>query len=127
MGNFKIGVAGTNINSFIDIFPDYRYSFPETKNQIDHRTLSGKLFSYKFFTFNRFEVPLSWVNSDNRLLVNSWWNDNSNLVYFENYPDTSSGAGFEVRITNPEEPFPSYNRMYEYQFYAGSVVLEEYS
>ena len=124
MGDFKLGVAGTNINSFAVISPEYDYVFPKTKDQVDHRTLSGKLFSYLFSTFNKFEIPETWVNSENRSLVNSLWEANSNLVLFENYPDTSSGDGFEVRITNKEEPYPSFVRPYFLEFYQGSLILE---
>jgi hypothetical protein len=122
MGNFKLGPATTFIGSYITLNPEYDYAFPEIKDQVDHRSLSGVLFSYKFNIIKKFEIPESFVNSSNRSLVNSWWSDNTELALFEDFPDI--GSGWKVRIINKEEPYPQFERPYFLTQHKGTLMLE---
>jgi hypothetical protein len=121
MSTFRLGP----VSSVIELDPDYDYTFELTKVQTDHRTRSGKLFSYKFATYRRFEVPESWVNSSQRTLVNSWWETNTELAFFDDY-DTYPQSYWNVRIMNDKEPYPEFIKPYFKQFYSGELILETY-
>jgi len=122
---FLIGPSATDVTSFLEVYPDYDYAFPLTKEQIQNRTLSGKLYSYTFFTYNKFEIPESWVNSENRTTINSFWQTNANLEFYTDY-NSYPNSYYDVRITNDEEPYPQFVKPYFNQFFRGTLKLEEY-
>lgn len=77
MGNWQVGP----VNSYIDIFPGWGMEQEKTWINISHqRRRDGSLKSYQEAgDFDRFSMPLSWVSSGDKALVNSWAQDITDL------------------------------------------------
>jgi hypothetical protein len=122
---FLIGPSATDVTSFIELYPDYEYTFTKVKDHVDNRTLSGKMYSYTFSTFDIFDIPESWINSADRTAINSFWLANTNLEFYQDY-NTYPASFHDVRITNKEEPYPNFVKPYFRQFFEGTLNLETY-
>ena len=122
---FLIGPSSTDVTSFIELYPDYEYTFTKVKDHVDNRTLSGKMYSYTFSTFDMFDIPESWINSADRTAINSFWLANTNIEFYQDY-NTYPNSYYDVRITNKEEPYPNFVKPYFRQFFEGTLNLETY-
>ena len=122
---FLIGESSTDISSFVQLYPDYSYTFTKVKDHVDNRTLSGKMYSYTFSTYDEFEIPESWVSSENRVYVNSLWLSNTNLEFYTDY-NIYPNSYYNVRITNTEEPYPNFIKPYFKEFFEGTLNLGTY-
>ena len=71
-----------------------------------NRAVSGKLHTYKIANSKQFKytVPLSFVSSEDKLQINSWWSAQSELIFQISDSDTS-GEHISVRIININNPF----------------------
>lgn len=120
MGDMQLGPVG----SLITVTPDYDYQFAETQvARADIRTRNGTLYSFiESGEFTKFSLPISWVSSFDRSLVNSWWKTGTDLRLVENSDSPSSF--FNVRVVGNEEPFQTFVRPYFQQFYEGEIELE---
>jgi len=119
MGNWQVGP----VNSYIDIFPGWGTTQEKTWINIHHqRRRNGSLKSYQEpGEFEKFEMPMSWVSSGDRALVNSWA---QNIMDLRLIPDSDSPSSYyDVRITNTQEPLTSAVKPYE-NFYQGEIVFE---
>lgn len=120
MGELQLGP----VNSLISI-PNVSYGFTQTEvlDRQDIRTKSGGLFTFiETGTFHQFKLPMSWVNSLDRSLVNSWWKTATDLTFLLDSDFPSSL--FTVRIMKKEEPFQTFVQPYFQTFYEGELVLE---
>lgn len=120
--SMRLGPTG----SLVTIVPEYSFAIAKTKEEARHRAHSGKLYQYLFNVYSKFEIPLNWVSSSDRTLMNSWWETNTNLEFYDDVEGAPSSF-FDVRITNDIDPFPSFVRPYFQEFYEGTLVLEEYT
>lgn len=120
MGELQLGPVGSLIG-----IANVSYGFEQSEvlDRQDIRTKAGGLFTFiESGTFSRFKLPMSWVSSLDRSLVNSWWKTATDLTFLldSDFPSSS----FTVRITKNEEPFQSFVQPYFQQFYEGELVLE---
>ena len=115
----KLGPTG----SYITIEPTYNYEQIETLDRKDLRSKEGGLFTYLApGSFTKFKIPLSWVNSSDRALVNSWWRTGTNVEFV---PDTAvSSTFFTCRVMDNKEPFRKFVEPYYQTFYQGKIILE---
>lgn len=119
MSTAQLGPTG----SYINLYPNYDYEFIKTLERQDVRTKAGNLYTYvDSGNWYSFKLPLSWVNSSDRSLVNSWWENATDLLFFEN--SDQSSVYYNVRIVGKEEPFNSFVRPYFQIYYEGEIVLE---
>lgn len=117
--NAQLGPVG----SYINLFLTYDYNFTRTIDRVDMRTQGGALYTYLGSQrFRKFTLPLTWVNSSDRALVNSWWESGANLRFIED--STYTGSYYDVRITGNEEPFTKYKEPYFQVYFDGQIVLE---
>lgn len=120
MSTMKLGPTSATL---ITVEPDYGYTFAKVKNEIQKRSQSGKLFLYRFSIHDQFELPISWINSSDRSLVNSWWTSNVALQFYEDV-DTHPNSLFNVKIVSDSESFQNFIKPYQNQFYQGTILLE---
>lgn len=121
MGERQLGPVGSYITLTDKM--DYRYEFAETLDRKDIRTKQGQLYTYiGQGNWRRFRLPMSWVSSSDRSLINSWWKTGTDLLFFEDSDQTS--VFFDVRIVGVQEPFQSFVKPYFQTYYQGEVILE---
>ena len=108
----------------LDTMADYGYNFTENQDKYDLRTKGGKLFSYvtPAGKFNTFRIPLRFVNSSDRSLINSWFSTATDLRFIED--NTFATSYYTVRITGKTDPLNKFVEPYFRQFYDGELVLE---
>jgi hypothetical protein len=111
-------VSGTGVT----LEPTFDYRFNEVQEKSINRTITGVLGTFVNSPgFTRFEVPISFISSSDRAVVNSWYNSTSTLQFSE---DQGVSDVTTVRIMGEVEPFPQYADPYEFIEYAGMLVLE---
>lgn len=101
----------------------YDSEFKEVLPRVDNRTITGALKTYiGAGDYSQWRYPMSWINSLDRSLVNSWWKSGATLSLVEDstYPDSLT----LVRIMGVEEPFQSFVLPYQGTYYEGEVILE---
>lgn len=107
----------------VTLRPEYDFERDLVKIENRHRTKSGRLYTYLWATYPRFEFSVQYVSSASAALVNSWWSANTNLLFFI----TTSGATevFSVQLTTKSRPLASFVEPGA-QYYKGKILLEGY-
>jgi hypothetical protein len=107
----------------LQIYPEWEMKRFTKQNRHEHRTKGGKLYSYTWGQYNRFEVPVEYVSNSKALIINSWWATDA-LIYFKIY----SGGVWEVNtchLMNDSAPLPSLVRPYT-NYRKGTLTLETF-
>lgn len=105
--NFLITVV-TGTDSVFSVYPTYGFRENKQVNNTNRRTVGGSLHSYKLLGHSwRYTVPLTFVSSDEREVLNRWWADQTELQF---YFDTASASGVSFQtvrceISNRTMPF----------------------
>ena len=120
MGDFAI-TSISDADSAYTLHPDWSFSERETMIVSRHRTQGGKLFSYKWAQLYRFQIPLRFVDSAGRHLLNSWWGDQEPLALTLDTSETPSTV--QCVIVNDSLPINKFERPYVDQF-SGLLQLE---
>jgi len=105
----------------LDVEPEWSYEDRTTKMEDRHRARSSVEYVYKWSEYNVFNVPVMYVNSEFRAIVNSWWSSNTDLKWMEE----GTAAVYNVRITNKNKPIGKHVAPYRDQF-EGIIELESY-
>lgn len=107
----------------IQIYPEWDLKRETIQNRADHRTKGGKLYSYKWGSFERHTIPIDFIQNSKAATVNSWWATDA-LIHLKIY----SGGVWETNcyhIMNGSAPFPDRVKPY-YQYKKGTLVLETF-
>jgi hypothetical protein len=107
----------------LQIYPDWSMKRYAKQNRSDHRTKGGKLYSYQWGDYDRFEIPLEYVSNSKAYVVNSWWATDA-LIYLKIY----SGGVWEVNtchLMNDDAPFSNRKKPYT-QYMNGNLYLETF-
>lgn len=90
----------------IDLKVDYASIHGKGQLSSKHRTLSGKMYVYKHGDYikNRFNV--NYMSAPNAAIVNSWWENNTELLLFVN-----SSSGQPDAAIDYSEVFSDYTRV----------------
>lgn len=108
----------------ITIAPEWSTKFEAVQNKSAHRTKSGKLYSYKWGNFNRYEIPIEYLSSSQSSVINSWWAADAYVVlvrYWEGSYDFSQSC----RMVNASAPMDELPKPY-YHYRSGRIELETY-
>jgi hypothetical protein len=107
----------------LEVIPKWEYAPNINKIESDLRTKTGKLYKRKMAEWRNFTVPVEFFPSSKAALVNSWFKDNTKLLWVV----TSSTVTqvFSVQITNNSRPFDKFDDTNIDQF-KGVIELEEY-
>lgn len=105
----------------LDLNIDYEIEYSGERLENVHRTRDGGLYVYTWGTFKKFKLPVSYVNSNFRSVVNSWWESGAELVL-----TTENGTSINsVQLRNKSIPIAKVIKPYEDQF-QGTLILETY-
>ena len=91
---------------------------------VRHRSRSGKLYTYQFFTDKwRYEVPVIILVSSDADQINTWAKDNTELTF---YPDLINEPSVTktMHIVNEGDPLQMMAYTWESR-YEGTIILEE--
>jgi hypothetical protein len=105
----------------VQIFPEWELRAGMKKTTTSIRTNLGKLYTYKWGQFKRFEVPVRYISTSKAAIVNSWW-QTADLLHWKVY----SGGVWEtnsVMIVNKTAPFNDFEKGYM-SLMKGNLELE---
>ncbi len=115
---FILQISSTQQLSFD---PEYDYQEDHRKIEHRHRARSSDQYIYHWATYRRLRFSVEYVNSEFMSVINSWWESNTGLQFYEQgSPDVSS-----VKIANRGKPISKRIRPYNDQF-MGTIELEGY-
>ncbi len=120
MSGFTLFQNSANGVSFT---PEFGFKTDDRKIENTVRTRSAIQYKFKTGDFKRWSLPIRFVNSSDKKTINDWWNDNTDLFFYDDN-DTSIAATFVVRITNRASPIRSPERPYDY-LWKGKIEIEE--
>lgn len=120
MGDFFL-TSISDVSCPLAIHPEWSFQDQETQIQSRHRTQGGKLFSYLWANFFKYQVPLRFVNSAAQSLINAWWERQDDVAFTLNSSETESTV--LCRIVNTSLPINRFVRPYNDQF-EGALLLE---
>ncbi len=105
----------------VTINPDYGYKLEDSKIENEHRVRTGARYVYKWGSFNKWSIPVSYVNSSFMAIVNSYWQSNTALLF----KSESAAAVYSVQVTNDKLPIAEFIKPYD-TLYKGVIELETY-
>lgn len=117
---FKIGISSVDA---VQIYPTYEYKPSEEKIDSVHRSRSGSLYQYKWGDYEKWEVPVEYVPNSIAATINSWWNTNTELLFF-----IVSDSNVEVNsiiLRNDKRPLAEFNKPYDV-YKKGKIIMETY-
>jgi len=106
----------------VDVEPTWGYSQSDEKIENRHRVRSGKSYVYKWGEFKRYKLPMTYVDSNFKSIVNSYWNTNTQLLFMEVGNPSSVSS---VRISNKKIPIGLNVEPYA-DLFEGVIELETY-
>lgn len=109
-------------NAHLELLPDWNFDDKGAKMQSEHVTRSGKRYVYKWGEYCKFSFGVSFLNSSQAAIINSWWSTNTKLLFMEN---VTSAAVYSVMLTGNEKPIGNYVKPYMTLF-KGKIDLQGY-
>jgi len=97
---FELGVSSVDA---VEVMPHTSFKNREKMIRSDFRSSDGTLFSYKWGDYKQFDFKTEFVPSNSAMLINSWWNSQSELLFFIN-----SGSGIADQVIDYSEVFSDY-------------------
>ena len=92
MGEIRLEtIKETEANTFVMLHPQWNYQESAQVSRSLHRTLNGKLFSYKWGNFARISLPLQFVPPDVGAVLEQWWRDDERLLFRMDTDKTRNG------------------------------------
>lgn len=120
MKNFVLQVSSA---AQVSVFPEFDFKEPDQKIETKIRARSSRHYAYKFSGFKAWDFSVKHVNSSFKAVVNSWWNTNTVLQFYE----VQSGAAISdvstVRIMNSSKPISAPILPYS-DLFQGEIRLE---
>lgn len=104
----ELHLLDTRVNTFIEIDPTWGFLQTGTIVENSQRTLGGILRSTVWDSYNRYTIPLQYVNSSVQSAINENWKaDNDIFLVFNK---TNSIESIQCKFTNKTKPLDRYNR-----------------
>ena len=118
---YQLGITSVDA---INLYPDRSgYNFGNVLIRDDNRLDNGNLETYIQAKYERFEMSLWCVSSRDAMIVNSWWETGTELLFFVTSDSTVEVNS--VMIMGDECPFQQFHSPYEDR-YNGNIVMETY-
>jgi len=117
---YELGITSVDA---VQLYPNWDYSNGDTMTKSQHRTRSGNLYQYKWNDYKKISFKASWVNSETKSIVNSWWSSQAELIWF--VADGATVDVTSVMILNKDAPFQQNVKPYT-EYWQGVIELEEY-
>ena len=106
---------------YVDVEPEYTLKESGKKVESRHRVRDGGEFVYKWGEYDTVSVPVMYVNSSFKTTVNSWWSDNTDLIW----NNRLSSEVTSVHVTNKSKPIDAFNKPYN-DLFKGKIELGTY-
>lgn len=107
----------------VTLYPEWDYWQGEKQMRTETRAKSGRLRLYKWYDYDRIDFGLNWVPASDAALVNSWWDSNTELLFF--VTSDSITEVHSVMLMNDDTPLAAYNKPYN-NYFTGRIELEGY-
>lgn len=114
---------GMNHATKIELFPEYDFKIAKKQIRDQHRSKSGRLRLYKWADYNRIEFSLTWIQDADAVIINSWWDTNTELLFYVTSDSTTDV--YSVMILNTDTPLSQYDAPY-IDHRKGKMLLEGY-
>ena len=112
-------ILQANSSNQLTVYPEFGYKFRQKKVEERKRTWSSDEFIYNYSAYKMFDVPVSFVNSSFKAVVNSWWGANTILQWYEvGTTDVST-----VRVVGNQTPIDQLIKPYD-DLFKGTIKLE---
>lgn len=111
----------SDASDFVYVNPEYDYLDSAEKIENRHRARSSREYVYKWSQYTKKSMSVSFVNSEFKYKVNSWWSYNSSLQWH----DLDALSYIDVKLVNGSQPIDSVVRPYTTVF-EGTIELETY-
>lgn len=94
----------------IDLHPERNLTLNDELFLGEHQTIGGANPSYKWGFNKKWKLPLEYLEENEALLINQWWQDTKPLLFTWDTSDTT--AQFIVTMTNNQTPITQFNKPY---------------
>lgn len=105
----------------IYIAPDFDFENKTEKIESRHRVRSGEEYVYKWGEFRKFEMGVSFVNSSFKSVINSYWYDNTKLLFVQ----SGDMKIYSVQVSNNNLPVGNLIAPYT-NLFRGTIELESF-
>lgn len=103
----------------LDVYPEYDFKDTAEKIEEQYRTRDASLYTHRWAEFQKVKFSVSFVNSEFKSIVNSWWSSNTPLLWMEvGAADVSS-----VQLTGKDKPVSKLQKPYT-DLFAGTIEFE---
>jgi len=106
----------------IELEPEYDFTRKDAKKETALRACGGTLWVYKWGDWDQWKFGLTFINSNDASIVNSWWKSNTELQFYSSN-DTSDVS--TVLIRNKNTPLGKMQQPYTTLF-RGMIELSTY-
>jgi len=105
----------------VTVEPEWDLKEKDSKIETRNRTRSGAEYVYKWGDYQTTKFSVMYVNSDFKSIVNSYWNNNVDLLWMEE----GGSIVTSVHIVNKNTPIGGYIKPYSDTF-KGTIELSTY-
>ena len=120
MGDFFI-TSLSDVNCPYPIYPGWSFQDRESQIASRFRTQGGKLFSYRWSGFHKYQIPLTFVDSAGEHLLNAWWANQETVALTLNSSESESTV--LCMMVNGTKPINQFVRPYS-DLFEGTLQLE---
>lgn len=106
----------------ISFFTDYAYVTGGVVTKKSYRSLTGNLHTQKYNNYDRYEIPIIKINSEDLNNIRRWKRERVPLFFTENHSETTVDSGFSVKVK--ELNITEFKLPYSQSLWDGEVVLE---
>jgi len=117
---YQLGISSADA---ITLYPEYDFKITSNKINSEMRTRSGKMYSYKWGEYKRFQFSLDFVSDANASIINSWYISGTELLFFIT-SDTATEVN-SVVLMGKSSPISGFMKPYN-NYRKGAVILETY-
>lgn len=103
----------------VRLMPDWDSESYTQKNEWAARSQVGRRLVYRHGSFQRIDLPVQFVSSADRSIIESWWLSDADIFLHE---ESTSGV-YSVHMVNDSHPIPTVQHPYTTQF-SGTIALE---
>lgn len=107
----------------VTLRPEHDYEPDTEKIEDSYRSKSGHLYVYKWSDYETIRFSVEYVGGNAASLINSWWQSNTQLLFFV----TSGGVTdvHSVMLRGDNRPLRKFNKPGA-QYFRGKILLEGY-
>ncbi len=115
-------LSAIDASTFVQIDPTFDFRDSRNINETVTRTQEGELKSIVWDRYNRYTIPLTYVNSIVTSYINDLWINNTDVYLLLNF-NTTSEESIRCRFINTMKPLGQKNRPYNDQW-QGVLILQ---